>query len=167
MNFETLAEPRTNLLSARELNAYLDALTESFNRLNLGFIRRSRMFAVPAGWRPAGLTITCLIGGQARGFLALDIGHRLAFRITRYLTPKRTPLTDRDVRIALEMVGDEVVAGMQTRLVHLGIMAKISDPQVSNSDEWHKHHPVETPVGIVSLYSTCGICHLAFNLTNP
>lgn len=163
---DTAIDERPRLLSAQEINAYLDALAESFNHLNLGFIRRANIYAIPAGWVPEGLTITCSISGRASGFLALDIDRRLSGRIARYLTPKRTQLTDKDVRIALQMVGEEVIDGMQTRLVHLGIMSQISIPQVLTSEEWRRYHSDKSPVGIVPLYSTCGICHLVFNLAS-
>lgn len=155
---------RAGVISAHEVNAYLEALTESFNHLNLGYVRRNQIFGVPRGWTPEGLTVACFISGSACGFLALDIESRLATRITRYLTPKRTPLTDKDTRLALLMIGEEVITGMQTRLVRMGIMAQISAPHVYSPGEWKKYHPDETPVGIVPLYSSCGICHLAFNL---
>lgn len=153
-------------LSAQELNACLDALTESFTHLNLGYVRRSRPFAVPSGWNPHGLAVACFFSGPLNGFLALDIDPRLAGRISRYRTPKRAQLTDKDVRFALQLIGEEVISGMQTRLVQRGIMAQISAPQVFSAEEWNRFHPDKTSVAIIPLYSTCGICHLAFNLTN-
>lgn len=156
----------TRTLSAQELNAFLDALTESFNNLNLGYVRRSKGFAVPTGWNPDGLTVACFFSGPVSGFLALDIEKRLANRIARYTTPRRMPLTDKDTRLALQAIGEDVMAGMQTRLVQMGIMAQITAPQVYSSDEWRRHHSDKIPVGVIPLYSTCGISHLAFNLSD-
>lgn len=154
-------------ISAQELNAFLNALTESFHHLNLGCVRRGQVFAVPTGWEPEGLTVACFVGGgfAASGFLALDVGPRLAARIARYLTPKRTPLTDNDTRAALQWIGEEVAANMQTRLVRAGIMVQITPPRIHSPGEWKRLHPTVVPVGIVPLYSTCGICRLAFNLS--
>lgn len=153
-------------ISAHELNAFLNALTESFYHLNLGYVRHGQIFAVPTGWEPEGLTVACFVSGPASGFLALDIGPRLAARIARYLTPKRTPLTDNDTRAALKWIGDEVASNMQTRLVRAGIMVQISQPRIFSAGEWKRLHPNEVPVGIVPLYSTCGISQLAFNLSS-
>lgn len=155
----------TRRLSAAELNACIDALTESFNQLQLGYIRRSKVFAVPSGWRPEGFVIFSWVDRWTNCFLALDIDPRLASRITRYISPRRGSMSDRDVRLALQIIGTDVVSGMQTRLVRDGIMSQISPPDVLTPEEWRRRHPPEVPVGIVPLYSSRGICHLAFNLS--
>src|SRR3989338_1144858 len=156
-------EAQIRPLSAAELNAYMDSLTASFNHLNLGYIRRSHLFAIPDGWRPDGMIVTSQFSGPVRGFAALDIDKRMASRIARYMTPKRANLTEKDTRFALLMIGEEVVSGMQTRLVHMGMMAQISTPQVMSTDEWMKHYSDHIAVGIIPIYSSCGVCHLAFN----
>lgn len=159
-------QPHTQPLSARELNACLDALTESFNHLNLGYVRRNKIYAVPTGWTPDGYTITSVMSGPVVGFLTMDMDKRLAMRIARYFLPQRVTLTDNDVRRALQAVGQEVIENMQTRLVRTGVMVQMSVPEVHTDEEWLRHFPDDMAVGVVPLYSTCGLCYLAFNLSN-
>lgn len=158
-----IEEAKSKMVS-NNINVLLQTAVTTLKEMEIADIRLGKAKVCREGWKTEGYAVYAQVRGVVNGEVVLGIDPQIARQAVRRMLNKRLQISDFEIRLALQMLANDILISAMDLLAQVNIHVSLSSPQVFSRFEWTKTVMSKTPMIEVPLATDYGVCQLAFTL---